>query len=207
MKVAVTWGRGPGGGCGLLQSPIREPFLTLRFGKGEKVTGQERKNKLECSTGWRATFQHQNSLRACPLPPPTPSPDLRPTHLNLQGVGQGQQLDSLYLEIRSRKGTFLLLPSRQSQGDSDSILTKVPKLLVFGALEAPEQCLSAPTQQRGADACNPLPPGPSYPQRVSLEGTHHGQKQGLLQESEECTDQRLQSCEAAELGGGVPAGQ
>lgn len=39
-----------------------------------------------------------------------------------------------------------------------------------------------------------------------MEGTHHGQKQGLLQESEEGTDQRLQSCEAAELGGGVPAG-
>lgn len=66
--------------------------------------------------------------------------------------------------------------------------------------------LSAPTQQSGAGACNPLPPGPPYPQRVSLEGTHHGQKQGLLQESEECADQRLQSCEAAKLGGRVPAG-
>lgn len=51
----------------------------------------------------------------------------------------------------------------------------------------------------------PTAPDPSYPERVSLEGTHHGQKQGLLQESEECTDQRLQSCEAAKLGGGVPA--
>lgn len=40
-----------------------------------------------------------------------------------------------------------------------------------------------------------------------MEGTHHGQKQGLLQESEECTDQRLQSCEAAKLGGRVPAGK
>lgn len=53
---------------------------------------------------------------------------------------------------------------------------------------------------------HPTAPDPSYPERVSLEGTHHGQKQGLLQEGEECTDQRLQSCEAAELGGGVPAG-
>lgn len=57
------------------------------------------------------------------------------------------------------------------------------------------------------DAHNPLPPGPSYPKRVSVEGTHHGQKQGLLQEGEECADQRLQSCEAAKLGGRVPAGE
>lgn len=39
-----------------------------------------------------------------------------------------------------------------------------------------------------------------------MEGTHHSQKQGLLQESEECTDQGLQACEAAKLRGGVPAG-
>lgn len=49
------------------------------------------------------------------------------------------------------------------------------------------------------------PPKPSYPQRVSLEGTHHSQKQGLLQESEEGTDQGLQAREAAKLCGGVPA--
>lgn len=137
---------GAGNQVGLSNS---RPFLPLRFGKGEKVTGQERKNKLECSRGWRATFQHQNALRACPLPPPSPCPDLRPTHLNLQGVGQGQQLDSLYLKIGSRKGTLLLLPSCQSQGDSDSILTKVPKLLVFGALEAPEQCSQLPPSRVG----------------------------------------------------------
>lgn len=55
------------------------------------------------------------------------------------------------------------------------------------------------------DAHNPAPPNPSYPQRVSLEGTHHSQKQGLLQESEEGADQGLQAREAAKLCGGVPA--
>lgn len=47
---------------------------------------------------------------------------------------------------------------------------------------------------------------PSYPQRVSSERTHHGQKQRLLQESKERTDQGLQSCEATKLCGGVPVG-
>lgn len=50
-------------------------------------------------------------------------------------------------------------------------------------------------------------PDSSYPQRVSSERTHHGQEQRLLQESEERTDQGLQSCEAAKLCGGVPVGQ
>lgn len=55
------------------------------------------------------------------------------------------------------------------------------------------------------EARSPMAPDPSYPQRVSLEGTHHSEKQGLLQEGEERADQGLQACEAAKLRGGVPA--
>lgn len=33
-----------------------------------------------------------------------------------------------------------------------------------------------------------------YPEWVSLQGPHHGQKQGLLQQSEHSTDQRLHAC-------------
>lgn len=55
------------------------------------------------------------------------------------------------------------------------------------------------------EARSPMAPDPSYPQRVSLEGTHHSEKQGLLQEGEESADQGLQACEAAKLRGGVPA--
>lgn len=45
----------------------------------------------------------------------------------------------------------------------------------------------------------------SYPERVSSQGSHHGQEQGLLQQSKHGADQRLHACQAAELGGRVSA--
>lgn len=44
-----------------------------------------------------------------------------------------------------------------------------------------------------------------YPERVSFQGSHHGQKQGLLQQSKHGADQRLHACQTAELGGRVSA--
>lgn len=51
-------------GAVVFAEPSSSPFLALRFGNGEKVTGEERKNKQGVSRGWRArrsTFQQQNS--------------------------------------------------------------------------------------------------------------------------------------------------
>lgn len=44
-----------------------------------------------------------------------------------------------------------------------------------------------------------------YPEGVSSQGSHHGQEQGLLQQSKHGADQRLHARQAAELGGRVPA--
>ena len=44
----------------------------------------------------------------------------------------------------------------------------------------------------------------SYPERISSQGSHHGQKQRLLQESKHSADQRLHACKTAKLGGGIP---
>lgn len=42
-----------------------------------------------------------------------------------------------------------------------------------------------------------------YPERISTQGSHHGQKQGLLQQREHSADQRLHARQTAELGGWV----
>lgn len=38
-----------------------------------------------------------------------------------------------------------------------------------------------------------------HPEWISSQRSHHGQKQGLLQESKNCTDQRLHPSQTAEL--------
>lgn len=45
----------------------------------------------------------------------------------------------------------------------------------------------------------------SYPQGVSLQGSHHGQEERLLEQSEQSADQGLHASQAAKLRGWVPA--
>lgn len=47
---------------------------------------------------------------------------------------------------------------------------------------------------------------PTYPEGVSFQGAHHGQKKGLLQEGKEGADERLQPSQAAKLRGRIPGG-
>lgn len=46
----------------------------------------------------------------------------------------------------------------------------------------------------------------SHPKGVTVQRSHHGHEEGLLEQGEESADQGLHACQTAELGGRVPAG-